>query len=82
MMIPPWLKGMKGEVYTHPDFTREGGAHGFEEVLLIWWAKGQIATQYIDTDFFTECPFNPNQSLFGIEGITRKVVKFLVNGAS
>ena len=34
--------------------------------------KGQIATQYIDTDGNVAhgMPFNPNQSLFGIEGIT------------
>ena len=43
-----------------------------EDVLLDLYKKGQIATQYIDTDGNVAhgMPFNPNQSLFGIEGIT------------
>ena len=68
----PWLKGMKGEVYTIPISHGEGRFMASEEVLLDLYKKGQIATQYIDTDGNVAhgMPFNPNQSLFGIEGIT------------
>ncbi|HCN11231.1 MAG TPA: hypothetical protein DIS75_02645, partial [Chryseobacterium sp.] len=36
------------------------------------YENGQIATQYIDFDgnIAHGMPFNPNNSLFGIEGIT------------
>ncbi len=68
----PWLKGMKGEVYTIPISHGEGRFMASEEVLLDLYKKGQIATQYIDADgnIAHGMPFNPNQSLFGIEGIT------------
>lgn len=43
-----------------------------KEVLQNLFNKGQIATQYVDFDgnIAHGMPFNPNQSLFGIEGIT------------
>ena len=68
----PWLKGMKGEVYTIPISHGEGRFMASEEVLLDLYKKGQIATQYIDLEgnIAHGMPFNPNQSLFGIEGIT------------
>ena len=68
----PWLKGMKGKVYTIPISHGEGRFMASEEVLLDLYKKGQIATQYIDTDGNVAhgMPFNPNNSLFGIEGIT------------
>ncbi len=68
----PWLKGMKGEVYTIPISHGEGRFMASEEVLTELYKKGQIATQYIDLDgnIAHGMPFNPNNSLFGIEGIT------------
>ncbi|MBP7173884.1 MAG: phosphoribosylformylglycinamidine synthase [Cloacibacterium sp.] len=68
----PWLKGMKGEVYTIPISHGEGRFMASEEVLKELYKKGQIATQYIDTEgnIAHGMPFNPNNSLFGIEGIT------------
>ncbi len=68
----PWLKGMKGEVYTIPISHGEGRFMASDEVLLDLYKKGQIATQYIDLDGNVAhgMPFNPNNSLFGIEGIT------------
>ncbi len=68
----PWLKGMKGEVYTIPISHGEGRFMASEEVLKDLYKKGQIATQYIDNEenIAHGMPFNPNQSLFGIEGIT------------
>lgn len=68
----PWLRGMKGEVYTIPISHGEGRFMASEEVLTGLYKKGQIATQYIDLDgnIAHAMPFNPNNSLFGIEGIT------------
>lgn len=68
----PWLKGMKDEVYTIPISHGEGRFMASEEVLANLYKKGQIATQYIDLDGNVAhgMPFNPNNSLFGIEGIT------------
>lgn len=68
----PWLKGMKGEVYTIPISHGEGRFMASEEVLTDLYKKGQIATQYLDAEgnIAHGMPFNPNNSLFGIEGIT------------
>ena len=45
-----------------------------EEVIKELYENGQIATQYIDFEgkIAHGMPFNPNNSLFGIEGITSK----------
>ncbi len=68
----PWLKGMKGLTYTIPISHGEGRFMASEEVLTELYKNGQIATQYIDFDGYIAhgMPFNPNNSLFGIEGIT------------
>ncbi len=68
----PWLKGMKDEVYTIPISHGEGRFMASEEVLTELYKKGQIATQYIDFEGNVAhgMPFNPNNSLFGIEGVT------------
>ncbi len=68
----PWLKGMKGLTYTIPISHGEGRFMASEEVLTELYKNGQIATQYIDFDgnIAHGMPFNPNNSLFGIEGIT------------
>ncbi|MGS0747293.1 phosphoribosylformylglycinamidine synthase [Halpernia sp. GG3] len=68
----PWLSGMKDEIYTIPVSHGEGRFMASKEIIEQLYKNGQIATQYVDF----ECrlahgmPFNPNQSLFGIEGIT------------
>ena len=68
----PWLKGMKGEMYTIPISHGEGRFMASEEVLKQLYKNGQVATQYVDFDGNVAhgMPFNPNNSLFGIEGIT------------
>lgn len=68
----PWLKGMKDQLYTIPISHGEGRFMASEEVLKNLYKKGQIATQYIDADGNVAhgMPFNPNNSLFGIEGLT------------
>ncbi|MGZ5196824.1 MAG: phosphoribosylformylglycinamidine synthase, partial [Kaistella sp.] len=70
----PWLKGMKNEMYTIPISHGEGRFMASEPVIKELYEHGQIATQYIDFDGNVAhgMPFNPNNSLFGIEGITSK----------
>lgn len=68
----PWLKGTKGQLFTIPISHGEGRFMASEEVLTKLYKNGQIATQYVDFDgnIAHGMPFNPNNSLFGIEGIT------------
>ncbi len=68
----PWLKGMKDLTYTIPISHGEGRFMASEEVLTELYKNGQIATQYVDFDgnIAHGMPFNPNNSLFGIEGVT------------
>lgn len=68
----PWLSGMKNKMYTIPISHGEGRFMASEEVLKNLYRNGQIATQYVDDDGNVAhgMPFNPNNSLFGIEGIT------------
>ncbi|KMQ71868.1 phosphoribosylformylglycinamidine synthase [Chryseobacterium koreense] len=70
----PWLKGMKGEVFTIPISHGEGRFMASEAVIRELYENGQIVTQYVDFDgnIAHGMPFNPNNSLFGIEGITSK----------
>jgi len=70
----PWLKNMKGQVYTIPISHGEGRFMASEAVIIDLYKRGQIATQYIDGkgNVAHGMPFNPNNSLFGIEGITSK----------
>jgi hypothetical protein len=75
----PWLKGMKGEVYTIPISHGEGRFMASEEVLLDLYKKGQIATQYIDTDgnIAHGMPFNLINRCSELKELQVKVVKFL-----
>ncbi|KIA88318.1 phosphoribosylformylglycinamidine synthase [Kaistella jeonii] len=70
----PWLKGMRDQVYTIPISHGEGRFMASEKVIQELYENGQIASQYIDHDgnIAHGMPFNPNNSLFGIEGITSK----------
>ncbi|MBW8361286.1 MAG: phosphoribosylformylglycinamidine synthase [Kaistella sp.] len=70
----PWLKGMKDQVFTIPISHGEGRFMASESVIKELYENGQIATQYIDFEgnIAHGMPFNPNNSLFGIEGITSK----------
>jgi phosphoribosylformylglycinamidine synthase len=63
---------MKNEIFTIPISHGEGRFMASENVLLELYKTGQIATQYIDFEGKTAhgMPFNPSNSLFGIEGIT------------
>lgn len=68
----PWLKGMIDQVFTIPISHGEGRFMASESEILKLYENGQIATQYLDLDgnIAHGMPFNPNNSLFGIEGIT------------
>ena len=68
----PWLSSVKvGDVFSVPVSHGEGRfvSGGAELDKLI--AAGQVATQYVDFDgnATMESPFNPNGSMYGIEGI-------------
>ena len=68
----PWLKGMKDQTFTIPISHGEGRFMGSEGMIKDLYEKGQIATQYVDQagKVAHGMPHNPNNSLFGIEGIT------------
>ena len=73
----PWLKGMKDQVFTIPISHGEGRFMASEKVIQELYENGQIATQYMDHNgnIAHGMPFNPNNSLFGIEGLTSKCGK-------
>ena len=69
----PWLAGTEvGEIYTVPISHGEGRFFASSELALQLAANGQIATQYVDLEGnpTMDTAFNPNGSLFAIEGIT------------
>ena len=68
----PWLKGFKNQIFTIPISHGEGRFIASEKTLEELYKNGQIATQYVDFDGKVAhgMPFNPNNSLFGIEGIS------------
>ena len=69
----PWLSLMNvGDIVNVPISHGEGKFFASEELALKLAANGQIATQYVDLngDPTMDTAFNPNGSLFAIEGIT------------
>jgi len=69
----PWLQGCEvGQIHTVPISHGEGRFYCSEELALQLAANGQIATQYVDLegDPSMDTAFNPNGSIFAIEGIT------------
>lgn len=69
----PWLSLTNvGDVYSVPISHGEGRFLASEELIRKLAANGQIATQYVDlSDNATnDVQFNPNDSMFAIEGIT------------
>ncbi len=71
--MSPWLKNMNvGDIVSVPISHGEGRFLASDEVVRQLNDAGQIATQYVDlcgnpTD---DVRFNPNNSVFAIEGIT------------
>lgn len=69
----PWLAYTNvGEVYTVPISHGEGRFLASEEWVRKLAENGQIATQYVDLDgnATADVHFNPNDSIYAIEGIT------------
>ena len=69
----PWLQLMNvGDIVNVPISHGEGRFYASEELALELAKNGQIATQYVDLDGnpTMDTAFNPNGSLFAIEGIT------------
>ena len=69
----PWLSLMNvGDIVNVPISHGEGRFYASEALALELAKNGQIATQYVDLDGnpTMDTAFNPNGSLFAIEGIT------------
>ena len=69
----PWLAGTEvGQIHTVPISHGEGRFFCSEELALQLAMNGQIATQYVDLEGnpSMDTAFNPNGSIFAIEGIT------------
>ena len=69
----PWLALTEvGDVYNVPISHGEGRFLASEELIRKLAENGQIATQYVDLEGNTtsDVHFNPNDSMFAIEGIT------------
>ncbi|MBR2889463.1 MAG: phosphoribosylformylglycinamidine synthase [Oscillospiraceae bacterium] len=69
----PWLSLMNvGDVVNVPISHGEGRFFASEELAMKLAENGQIATQYVDLkdEPTMDAAFNPNGSLFAIEGIT------------
>ena len=71
--LSPWLRFTEvGQVFSVPISHGEGRFMADEALIRELAARGQIATQYVDLDSIPtmDLRFNPNGSLFAIEGIT------------
>ena len=71
--LSPWLRGAQaGAVYSVPISHGEGRFLAEESLIRTLAERGQIATQYVDLDDqpTMDLRFNPNGSLYAIEGIT------------
>jgi phosphoribosylformylglycinamidine synthase len=69
----PWLSLTEvGEIYSVPISHGEGRFLASEELVRSLAENGQIATQYVDFDCEAtgDVHFNPNGSVFAVEGIT------------
>ena len=71
--MSPWLRLMNvGDVVNVPISHGEGRFYASKELAMKLAENGQIATQYVDLNGnpTMDTAFNPNGSLFAIEGIT------------
>ncbi|MBO4229729.1 MAG: phosphoribosylformylglycinamidine synthase [Clostridia bacterium] len=69
----PWLAETRvGDIVTVPISHGEGRFLAAETTVLALAKNGQIATQYVDDTGSptTEISFNPNNSIYAVEGIT------------
>ncbi len=71
--LSPWLANTKvGDIYTVPISHGEGRFLADETLVRELAKNGQIATQYVDFsgEASQDVHFNPNGSIYAIEGIT------------
>lgn len=71
--LSPWLSEAElGGIYNIPISHGEGRFVASEAVIKALIEKGQVATQYVDLEgnATLSMPFNPNGSMYAIEGIT------------
>ena len=71
--MSPWLAETKvGDIYNVAISHGEGRFIASEELIRQLAERGQIATQYVDLDGVptADVRFNPNNSMYAIEGIT------------
>ena len=69
----PWFSEVKaGDIHSVAISHGEGRFVAPESLIKELIANGQVATQYVDLEgnISLNMPFNPNGSMFGIEGIT------------
>ncbi len=69
----PWLSLTNvGEIFSVPISHGEGRFLADERLIMELAKNGQIATQYVDLDgnATSDVHFNPNDSMYAIEGIT------------
>ncbi len=71
--LSPWLSGVRvGDIISVPISHGEGRFIAPEPLIAELAERGQIATQYVDMngDATGEVQYNPNDSMYAIEGIT------------
>ena len=71
--LSPWLAGCElGDLHNVPFSHGEGKFYASEEDVRALGAAGQIATQYttLDGEASMDPEFNPNGSIYAVEGIT------------
>lgn len=71
--LSPWFNEMEyGEIHSIPVSHGEGRFTASSEELQRLIKNGQVATQYVDFNgkVAMDSPYNPNGSLYAIEGIT------------
>ncbi|WP_372714421.1 phosphoribosylformylglycinamidine synthase subunit PurQ, partial [Ilyobacter sp.] len=76
----PWFSGIEvGSVHEIPVSHGEGRFFASEEVAIKLFENGQVATQYVNFEGnpSNEFKFNPNGSVYAIEGITSPDGKIL-----
>jgi phosphoribosylformylglycinamidine synthase len=71
--LSPWFNNVKvGDIHTIPVSHGEGRFVGNEALIDNLFKNGQVATQYVDFkgNATYDIKFNPNGSMYSIEGIT------------
>ena len=71
--LSPWFNNVEvGDIHTIAVSHGEGRFVADKEILARMRVRGQIATQYVDASGnpAMQIPFNPNGSVWAVEGIT------------